>query len=137
MTMFDYNTSINQGGIGGSFPAAIDKLRAPRDGGLANGLFNLSPYQRGRINPQAMSEMNSQFNDTRRAAQMNAANDLQRKFNAADQQMRMNQIGAGTNVAMNWFNTANSLNNQQRDANMNTVPWMNNMFGNFFGQGLY
>lgn len=133
----DYNTSINTGGVGGGISSAIDKLRSARDGGLAGNLFNMSPYQRSRINPQAMNEMNTQFNNTRRAAQMNTANDLQRQYDADNQQMRMKQIGEATNSAMNWFNTANSLNNQQRDMNLSTIPWMNNMFGNMFGQGIY
>lgn len=131
----NYNTSINTGGVGGGFGSAIDKLRAPHTPSLAGSLFNLSPYQRGRMNPQASQEMQSQLTDTNRAGRWDAANNLQRAFEPADQQMKMAQLGAASDAAMNFFGNAGSLQNQQRGQGLDNMMFANSLMANLFGGG--
>lgn len=132
--MANYNTSITTNGLAdGGFQTAIDKLRAPRSGGLSNNLFNLNAYQKKRINPQAMSEMNTRFDDTNRSSRWNAANDLQRNYDQADQQAKMNQLGAATSNATNYLSNENNLANQQQGLALNNVQFMNSLFSNLFG----
>lgn len=132
--MLNFNTSIPTGGIGGNIPAQVAKLRGPQgDGGLAGNLFGLNPYQRARLNPQAQAEIGSQFADTNRAARWGAANDLQRQHDAADQQMRFNQLGAAQNLAAGFFGNAQQLNNQQRQFGLDNLNLFGGLMGNLFG----
>lgn len=110
--MFNYNTSIQTNGFGSSVPSQIAKLRRPVPDGLTNALFGMSPYMKSRINPQQQGEMQRNFDDTKRASSWSAANDLERNFNAANEQMKMSQLGAATNNAMNFAGTAANLQQQ-------------------------
>lgn len=132
--MLNYDTSISTGGFGADVPGKLAKLRgAQGDGGLAGNLFNLSPYQRARINPQQQAEMGSQFADTNRAARWDAANGMQRDFDAGNQQAKLAQLGAATNLAQNFFGTAQGLGNQQRQVGLDNVGMFGNLMQNLFG----
>lgn len=129
-----YKTSINTGGFGADVPGRIKTLRQGNSS-LMDSLFNLSPYQRARMNPQQQAETQRNFGDTNRAARWGAANDLQRDFDSSNQQLQQRQLTSATNNSMNFFDTASGLDRTRRNygmqnySNLRNTPLGQSLFG--------
>lgn len=104
-----YNTSIDTGGFGANIPGRIEGLRTSQPKPLLHEMFNMPVYMKNRVNPQQSAEMTRQIGDQHRSTSANMANDLEREFGAANQQMRFNQIGAASQQANNFYGTNNRV----------------------------
>ncbi len=137
-----FNSSLSTGGFGSEIPGQIDALRKSAPPTLMKSLFNASPYVKQRITPQQSTEMTTQIGDQHRSAVNRQANEMDRDYGAANEQMKFQQLGSATNNAMQSFGNAQRAQQNALEQMMQRLNFAGQMFnptgsmmGGLFGAG--
>jgi len=142
MAQFDYNSSVPQGGFGAQLPNQIQAMKYSQPKSVLGTMFNSPVYQKQRATPQQMGGMDRHLNDQYRATAWRNANEMDRGYFPANQQLQLQQMGAAAN-SMNSladiFSSAMAGDRQnqmsQMNANMQMLPgqmqFLSSMFGGY------
>ena len=124
----NYGTSIGQGGIGAN-PNGVG-FAPPKS--AKQQMFNRPAYQQNRVTAPQMADMERANADRYRAEVMPLQNAFNRSWNAANQQQRFNETSAANQASNQFFDLANSYQNQQYDMNRQNMQSLMPLLGSFF-----